>query len=195
MKVVCLASGGIDSSVLMLMLKQMEHEVLPIHINYGQKAAEMERNAFYKVCEFLRIKPEIIDITDIGKISVGLTNPNLTHNDNPLFPARNLLLLTVAASYAIAKSVKVISIGSLANSIFPDQTKEFVKNAESTLGVATQEQIKILTPLIDLNKREVVELARKYDFPLGITYSCHLGLPSPCGKCMSCKEREVAEKV
>lgn len=195
MKVVCLASGGIDSSVLMRMLKQMGHEIFPLHINYGQKAAEMERNAFCKVCEFLEVKPEVFDIPDIGKTSVGLTNPKLSHEDNPLFPARNLLLLTVAASYALAKSIKVVSIGSLANSIFPDQTKEFIKNAEATLNVATQDRIKILTPLIDLNKREVIDLARKYEFPLGITYSCYLGLKNPCGKCMSCKEREAAEKI
>jgi 7-cyano-7-deazaguanine synthase len=195
MKVVCLASGGIDSSVLMLMLKQMGHEVFPLHINYGQKAATMERNAFCKVCEFLEVKPEVIDISDIGKISVGLTNPDLSHNDNPLFPARNLLLLTIGAAYAHAKSIKVVSIGSLSNSIFPDQTKEFMKSAEATLNISIQEQIKILTPLIDLNKREVVDLARKYNFPLEITYSCHVGLPNPCGKCMSCKERQAAEKI
>jgi len=194
MKVVCLASGGIDSSVLMLMLKNMGHEVFPLHVNYGQKAAMMELKSFSKVCEFLEIKPEVIDISGIGKLSIGMTKPDLSYNDNPLFPARNLLLLTVGAVYAYTKSITVISIGSLSNSTFPDQTKEFMKNSETTLNIAIQEQIKILTPLIDLNKREVVDLARKYNFPLEITYSCYIGLSNPCGKCMSCKEREAAEK-
>ncbi|MDE1863001.1 MAG: 7-cyano-7-deazaguanine synthase [Thaumarchaeota archaeon] len=195
MKVICLASGGIDSSVLMLMLKRMRHEVFPLHINYGQKAAMMEQKSFYKICEFLKIKPEVIDISNIGKLSIGLTKPDLSYSDSPFFPARNLLLLTIASIYAHTKSIKVISIGSLSNSIFPDQTKEFMKSSETTLNIAIQEQIKILTPLIDLNKREVIELARKYNFPLEITYSCHIGSPDPCGKCMSCKERQTIEKI
>jgi len=195
MKVVCLASGGIDSSVLMLMLKNMGHEVFPLHVNYGQKSASMELGSFHKVCGFLEIKPKVIDIPGIGELSIGMTKTDFSYTDNPLFPARNLLLLTIAAAYAYTKSIKVISIGSLSNSTFPDQTKEFMKNSETTLNTAIQGQLKILTPLIDLNKREVVDLARKYYLPLEITYSCYIGSSNPCGKCMGCKEREAAEKI
>jgi len=194
MRIVCLASGGIDSSVLMLMLKNMNHEVFPLFVNYGQKAEKIEYVHFHKVCKFLKLEPEIIDVSGLGKLSIGLTNQNLLFSDDPFFPARNLLLLTIGLQHAYTKSIRVVSIGSLGNSVFPDQTKQFLSGAEIALNSSVREPIKILSPLIDLNKREVVELAKKYGLPLELTYSCHIGTLQPCGQCMGCKERKSVEK-
>lgn len=191
MKVVCLASGGIDSSVLMFMLQKANHEVLPIHVNYGQKAEKMELQSATKVCEFLKLPLEVCNISGSGMmITSGLTNPSISASINPFFPARNLLFLTIAASYAYTKSIRVVSIGILANPTFPDQTIEFIKNSETTLSEAVGTTMKILVPFITLNKYEVVELAKKYNFPLGMTYSCYEGSEQPCNSCSSCTERK-----
>lgn len=192
MKVVCLASGGIDSSVLIMMLKKMQYEIHPLHIDYGQNAAKMELRSVTKICKFLRIKPQIIKIPQIGKISSGITSQSKLTMENPFFPARNLLLLSIAAAYAISKSIITISIGSTANAIFPDQHKRFMRKTEELLNIALGTRVKILTPLIELNKREIVSLAKKHSFPLDLTYSCHLGKQKQCGRCLNCKERKVA---
>ena len=42
MKTVVLASGGLDSSVLLYLLKREHAELLPIHVNYGQLAEPQE---------------------------------------------------------------------------------------------------------------------------------------------------------
>lgn len=193
MKVVCLASGGIDSSLLMYMLKKKNHEIFPLYVDYGHKSAKMEFSAYQKICRFLDITPEVIKINEISKISSGLTDPSISPIEHPFFPARNLLFLTIGASYAYEKSIRIIAIGLLDNAVFPDQTKEFIKNAETAICSAIGSQIKILNPLIELDKREVIALAKKYEFPLGLTYSCHVGSSEPCGKCMGCKERLSAE--
>lgn len=195
MKVVCLASGGLDSSVLMMMLQKMKHEILPLHIDYGQNSSVMERRALKKVCRLLKIKPMIINASEVGKITTGITSQSKLTMENPLFPARNLMLLSIAAAYAISKSVFTISIGSTDNSIFPDQHERFMKKTEQLLNIATGTHLKILTPLIRLNKREVISLAKKHTFPLEITYSCHVGKQKPCGKCLNCKERILAMKL
>jgi len=192
MKVVCLASGGIDSSVLMMMLQKMKYEIYPLHIDYGQNAAKMELMSVRKICKFLRIRPVVIKIPQIGEISSGITSQSKLTMENPFFPARNLLFLSIATAYAISKSVVTISIGSTANAIFPDQHKKFIRKAEELLNIALGTRIKILTPLIELNKREIVGLAKKYNFPLSFTYSCHLGKHKPCLRCINCKERETA---
>lgn len=192
MKVVCLSSGGIDSSVLMMMLQKMNHEIFPLYLDYGQNAAIMEKYAVKKICNFLHLTPMMIKIPEIGKISTGITSQSKLTMENPFFPARNLLFLSIASAYAISKSIIAISIGSTSNSIFPDQRKKFMKKAEDLLSTAMGTKIKIVTPLIELNKREVVKLAKKYRFPLHFTYSCHLGRKHSCGKCLNCKERDLA---
>ena len=193
MKVVCLASGGIDSSVLMFMLKKSNHEVCPLHINYGQKAEKMELKSVQEICKILNLSLEVIDIPGLAKISSGLTDLHISASEHPLFPARNLLLLAIGFSYASTKSIGVISIGLLANPVFPDQTIKFVKSLENTINDAMSTSMKILVPFIELNKREVVSLSKKYEFPLNLTYSCYEGLENPCGKCASCQERTKVE--
>ena len=193
MKVVCLASGGIDSSVLMFMLKKSNHEVFPLHVNYGQKAEKMELKSAQEVCKILNLSLEVMNIPGLGIILSGLTNSQISATENPLFPARNLLLLTIGASYAFTKSIRVISIGLLTNPTFPDQTIKFVKSSETSISDAVGTSMKLLVPFIELNKREVVSLARKYDFPLALTYSCYEGSEHPCGRCVSCQERKKVE--
>lgn len=195
MKVVCLASGGIDSSVLMFMLKKSNHEVFPLHVNYGQKAEKMELKSTQKVCEILNLSLEVMNIPGLGIISSGLTNSQISATENPLFPARNLLLLTIGSSYAFTKSIKVISIGLLTNPTFPDQTIKFVKSSETSISDAVGTSMKLLVPFIELNKREVVSLATKYDFPLDLTYSCYEGSEPPCERCASCQERKKVESL
>lgn len=192
MKVVCLSSGGLDSSVLMLMLQKMKYEIFPLHIDYGQNASIMEQKSLHKVCKFLKLKPKVLNISDVGTISTGITSQSQLTTENPIFPARNLMLLSIATAYALSKSILTISIGSTSNALFPDQRKSFMKKAELLLNSATGNHVKILTPLIDLNKREVVSLAKKHNFPLTMTYSCHVGKTKQCGICLNCKERTIA---
>ena len=49
--------------------------------------------------------------------------------------------------------------------------------------------MKILAPLISLDKRGIVRLAAKVGAPLSLTWSCYAGLKKPCGRCDSCKLR------
>ena len=46
----------------------------------------------------------------------------------------------------------------------------------------------IVTPLINFDKNQVIELAKKHGVPLDKTYSCHTGGDTYCGKCVACKE-------
>jgi 7-cyano-7-deazaguanine synthase len=108
-------------------------------------------------------------------------------------PTRNLLFVVLGAAYAFGINCDVVALGILANPIFPDQKDEFFKLAEACVGAALDRKVKVLTPLIRLDKREILKLARKYEIPLEMTYYCHAGRDLPCGKCISCKERIAAE--
>ena len=81
-----------------------------------------------------------------------------------------------------------VSVGLLHEdtSLFPDQTARFLVSAEATIELAMGRQIKVLAPLAQFHKRDVVELAKTK----GIegTYSCHVGEEVPCGRCIACRE-------
>ena len=194
MKAVVLSSGGVDSSVMMLLLKNQNIDILPLHINYGQLAEDHEWEACGRVCEFLGLHPVKIDFPGFKFIPSGLTNPELDIEKFAFLPTRNLLFIVLGAAYGYGKSADTVAIGILANPIFPDQTIEFLKTAESCVSKSLGKSLKLLAPLTSLDKRDTLRLARKYGLPLELTYYCHSGQSVPCGQCISCKERIAAEE-
>lgn len=195
MRVVALSSGGIDSSVMMQLLKKRDCQLFPLFIDYGQLAAGAEWEACRKICQYLDLEPDRMNISGFGKlIPSGITSRDLDIESEAFLPTRNLLFLTLGAAYGFTKSAYVVAIGLLSNPIFPDQTKEFVRESQKTISKALDIDISVLSPLISLNKFDTLMLARKYGLPLEHTYSCHLGTKNPCGHCISCKERIAAEK-
>jgi 7-cyano-7-deazaguanine synthase len=112
--------------------------------------------------------------------------------EDAFLPGRNSLFLLSAASYAYQLGCKNIAIGLLSDKfrLFPDQSKEFIEKAEKFLSFEMNYSLKILTPLMEFNKAEVITLARSKR--LTKTYSCHSGGAIPCGKCIACLEIETA---
>jgi 7-cyano-7-deazaguanine synthase len=195
LRVVVLSSGGIDSSVIMLLLIKKGHKVFPLFVDYGQLAAGSEWSACQKICKYLKVEPERVDFHDFGRIvPSGLTDSTLDIEKKAFTPTRNLLFLVLGAAYGYEKAAFTVATGILANPIFPDQTKDFLTEAEKTISTALGTNISVLAPLISLDKRDSIRLARKYNLPIEFTYSCHAGTEKPCGKCISCKERIEAEK-
>jgi len=98
------------------------------------------------------------------------------------------MFLLMGGAYAYQQGASSVAIGLLAEefSLFPDQKRQFVAQAETTISAAMGQTIKVLTPLIAFGKADVVRLAQAK----GITgtYSCHTGNSEPCGRCISCLE-------
>lgn len=191
MDVVVLVSGGIDSIVACKLIEKQGGNIYPLFIDYGQLAAKKEWVACQQLladCGFS--KAMRIDVSGFGHvISSGLTDKS-KDIQKPFLPCRNLLFLTLAASYAKTKSCKAIAIGLLneKSHIFPDQTEAFIVNSNFAINSALDDNYMILTPLIQFSKADVIKLAEKYSIPLQKTYSCHSGEDIYCGKCVSCKE-------
>ena len=193
MRAVVLSSGGLDSSVLMLMMQREGIEIRPLHVNYGQVSELQEWRACGLICAHLNIgPPERIDLGDLGRIPSGITNRQRSEQ-SVFYPARNLLLATVAAAFAFSEGIDTVAIGLISNAIFPDQTRAFVSAAEKAISEAIGHHVSVLTPLIALDKRDILKLANAYGLPIERTYSCYGGGPTACGRCAACQEREGAE--
>lgn len=189
-KLVTLVSGGIDSTLMSVLAKEQGFELFPLFIDYGQLGAKLE----WEACVYNHLKhklptPKKMMLRGFGKlVHSGLTDKKLRIKEDAFLPGRNTLFLLTASSYAYQVKSQNIAIGLLTDKykLFPDQTKEFIQLAEKFISIEMNYEIKILTPLIEFNKGEVIKLAKAKK--ISKTYSCHSGNLIPCGKCISCLE-------
>ena len=80
-------------------------------------------------------------------------------------PGRNITFLSVAASIAAARNIFKL-VGGMCEtdySGYPDCRRNFIDSMESSLSLGIQQQIKIHTPLMLLNKVQTWKLANDLD--------------------------------
>ncbi len=189
MRIVCLSSGGIDSTVMMHMLLKRGHTLLPLFIDYGQLASDKEWEACQLVCRILKLEAERLDVSNIGKlIPSGITDSKLDIEKDAFLPNRNLIFLSLAAAYGFQRDAYLVAIGLLSTHIFPDQTRQFIDKMKEAISESLNADVRIMLPLIELNKYDVLRLGLKHKSPLEMAYFCHAGMDEPCGICISCQE-------
>jgi 7-cyano-7-deazaguanine synthase len=190
MSIVTLVSGGLDSTVMAVLAKEAEIEQFPLFVNYGQRSLKRELAACRRSMRHNRLPaPAVASIPGFGTlIRSGLTDRTLHVMEDAFTPGRNLLFLLLGAAYAYEVGANAVTIGLLNErmSLFPDQTSHFIATAESMLSECMGRPIRVLTPLGDFTKHDVVRLARKKK--IEGTYSCHVGGEVPCGRCIACRE-------
>lgn len=190
MSLVTLVSGGLDSTLIGVLAKEKGIVSYPLFIDYGQRAAVREWLACRKVHANLKLpKPVRMNLGGFGRvITSGLTSYTKKVKDEAFTPTRNLLFLVCGAAYAHQMSATSVAIGFLTDklSIFPDQQPQFVKQAEKAIAAALDTRIKVITPLSEFTKADVVLMAKRRG--ISGTYSCHAGTAKPCGKCIACLE-------
>ena len=195
MSIVTLVSGGLDSSLMALLIRETGSEQRLLFVDYGQKARDRELHACRTVTSKFKLpEPVVANLGGFGSlIQSGLTDPKRDVVDEAFTPGRNAMFLLVGASYAVQIGADSVSIGLLDERyhLFPDQTRAFLEATEEFLFRALGQQIAILAPLMTMSKYDVVQLAKARG--VSQTYSCHQGGPEPCGVCIACKEFEGTE--
>jgi len=189
-RIVTLVSGGLDSTVMAVMIRDQKIEQRPLFVNYGQRAFNAEWDACKKVLSKLSLPtPTLIDLSGFGHLILsGLTTPALDVRERAFLPGRNLLLLLAASAYAWQEDCSAVAIGLLNEEthLFPDQTKEFLTKSQEAISEALFLRLKVIAPLMHLSKADIIGIARNRF--IGGTYSCHAGTNPPCGTCVSCLE-------
>jgi len=196
MSIVTLVSGGLDSSLMALLAKKEGIIQHPLFIDYGQLAREKELRACRAIHAAHGLpKPVVVTLSGFGEvISSGLTDREKDIFADAFLPGRNLLFLLAGAAYAYQVNANAIAIGLLNEEthLFPDQTAQFLIQAEAILSLCMERNIQVIAPLMKFYKSDVIRLATKYR--LSRTYSCHSGLDEPCGVCVSCRELLSAQR-
>lgn len=108
-------------------------------------------------------------------------------------PARNTIFLSFALSCAEAIGAEAVFIGANAvdYSGYPDCRPEFFRAYEQVISLGTKagvekKSIRVVAPLIDLTKAQIIKLGAGLGVPYELTWSCYKGKTSPCGECESC---------
>jgi len=204
---VVLLSGGLDSTTALYWAKREYSSVVALSIRYGQRHVK-ELAAARAVARDARIKLHEVSLTLPWLSGSSLTNAALRIPDMPLkkigsggipstyVPGRNTIFLSLAVSLADAAGASAIVIGAnaLDYSGYPDCRPPFISAfgkvaVEGTKRGSEGKPLKILAPLLRLDKKGVVKLAAKVGAPLRLTWSCYAGGSKPCGRCDSCKLR------
>ena len=160
-------SGGQDSTTCLYWAKENYDEVHAITFNYGQKHS-IELNCSKEICKLEGVKQIIIDISFLNTIVEGsLINGGDINNLNEkglpasFVPNRNQLFITLAHSY-----LQKLGGGDLITGVcetdfngFPDCRRGFIDKIEDTTNTGSNTNIKIITPLMFLNKAETFKLA------------------------------------
>ncbi len=194
-RAIILLSGGLDSLVSLALAKEEYNIELALTLNYGQKPAKYEIEACRKICEFYKIQHKIIDLDWLRGVS-----HNAMVEDKALpvgvqedcssvwVPNRNGLFLNIAASIADGEGYDYIIIGANREEgeTFPDNTKEFIDRVNSEFEYSTQNKVKVVAPLINFDKNDIVKQAIEHSAPLEMVHSCYDSGEKNCGKCESC---------
>lgn len=148
-------------------------------------------------------KPELFNVPESREIEEMTKTIPITY-----VPLRNTFLIVLAAANLESKILHLIekekvnpkeidakifiAANALDYSGYPDCRPEFYEKINELISLASKVgtqykvDIKIDTPLLFKDKKEIVELGMKLKAPLKWTWSCYKGEEIPCGKCDSC---------
>jgi 7-cyano-7-deazaguanine synthase len=204
-RAVVLLSGGMDSCVCAA-LAARDYDTAAVHISYGQRTEERERQSFLAICERLRIHDNLVirnealraiggsALTDQA-IAVPLFAPAGHSIPVTYVPFRNAHFLAVAVSWAEVLGAKKVYIGAVEpdSSGYPDCRPAYYKAFNDVVRTGTKEgDIEVVTPLIAMRKNEIVRLGLELGAPFDLTWSCYSREDEACGACDSCVLRQRA---
>lgn len=210
-KAIVLLSGGLDSTVSLAVKRNSYKDILALTFNYGQKAFKSELCAAKEISNFYNIKHKVIDLDWLGQISTSslntkeeiptvlstdLDNKNITQKSakSVWVPNRNGLFVNIAACFADALNFNDIIIGANLeeSKTFTDNTIQFINAENNSFSFSTNSNIKLIAPLINLTKKEIITEAIKLNVPFELIYSCYQNSEKHCGKCESCQRLKRA---
>jgi 7-cyano-7-deazaguanine synthase len=204
---VVLVSGGMDSCVTAAIANSLGYELAFLHLNYGQRTEKRELKAFNDIADFYNVKKRLVISVEHLKLIGGssLTDENIpvekadlkrTGIPTSYVPFRNANMLSIAVSWAEVIGATKIFIGAVEedSSGYPDCRKEFYNAFNEVIRLGTKSgvegrPIRIVTPIIDMKKWEIVKKGIELGAPLHLTWSCYQREDIACGVCDSCALR------
>lgn len=203
-KAVVVFSGGQDSTTCLIQALAHYDEVHAITFNYGQRHSQEIAVAQAIAGELGVTAHKVLDLSLLNELAISsLTRDAIPVSSalqdnglpNTFVPGRNILFLTLAAVYAYQVGAEVVITGVCETDFsgYPDCRDEFVKALNQALCLGLEKPLRLVTPLMWLNKAQTWALADRYgrlDYVRSRTLTCYNGLVGEgCGECPACELR------
>jgi 7-cyano-7-deazaguanine synthase len=202
-KAIIAISGGIDSCVTAAIAAE-DYVLSFLHVNYGQRTEKRELKAFNDIADFFSVTDRmVVDLRHLSIIGgssltdkkIGVGKADLSSKEIPTsyVPFRNANILSACVSWAEVFNANAIFIGAVweDSSGYPDCRPEFFRSFEQVIETGTKPstKIKIVTPIINFTKTDIVLKGLKLNAPFDLTWSCYQEDDEACGVCDSCALR------
>ncbi|QYJ92145.1 7-cyano-7-deazaguanine synthase QueC [Shewanella spartinae] len=200
-KAVVVFSGGQDSTTCLIQALNQYDEVHAVTFDYGQRHSEEIATAA-KLAKDLKVAShKILDVTVLNELAISALTRDAIPVSNELMenglpntfvPGRNILFLTLAGIYAYQLGAESVITGVCETDFsgYPDCRDSFIKAMQSALEQGMDRELKLVTPLMWLNKAQTWALADKYhslELVRDQTLTCYNGIVgSGCGTCPAC---------
>lgn len=210
-RAVLLLSGGLDSTTLLALARRDGFEIHALTFRYGQRHAS-EVEAARRVAYVFGVAEHVVADIDLRMFGgSALTSDVAVPKDRPLdemghgipityVPARNTIFLSFALAWAeVLESADIfIGVNALDYSGYPDCRPEYIAAFERMANLATRagvegtRPITLRTPLLNLGKRDIIQLGLSLGVDYGLTTSCYDPLTDgvACGHCDACLLRK-----
>lgn len=203
--VVC--SGGLDSVVAATYAQRNGFDIELIHFQYGSRAEGPEVQAVQAVAQALQVplrlfplpiyRPEDSPLLRADSaIAGGEAGAEFAHE---WVPARNLAMLAITTAVAEAGGFDTIVLGNNLEEAgaYPDNEPEFIARFNDLLpfAVADGKRVRVIMPVGNMMKHEIVAMGHRLGAPLDKTWSCYRAGPVHCGTCGPCYMRRTAFEI
>jgi 7-cyano-7-deazaguanine synthase len=213
MKAIILLSGGLDSTVVLALALEKKLECLALSFDYGQRH-RLELESAKAVTKHYAVAHKIIAIDSraFGNSTLVTNKPvpkNRTAQEinsgipSTYVPARNTIFIAFALAQAELYEAQEIHVGAnrMDRIPYPDCTPLYLNAYQGLMNVATKQALaghapKLIAPLIEWDKSEIVRQGKRVQAPLELTMSCYDPTKNgiPCQECDACVLRRSAFK-
>jgi 7-cyano-7-deazaguanine synthase len=177
-----------------------DYEAAAVHVSYGQRTEERERQSFLAICQRLKIHDRLMvrneALRQVGGSaltdeSIDVPEAESVGQSIPVtyVPFRNAHFLAAAVSWAEVLGAERVYIGAVEpdSSGYPDCRPAYYRAFNEVVKAGTKDgRIEIVTPLIAMHKAEIVRLGLELGAPFDLTWSCYSREDQACGVCDSC---------
>ena len=214
--VVILFSGGLDSTTIVALAKDLGYAPYVLSVAYGQRHSSELAAAKHIAKQMGVIRHEVVnlDLTRFGgsaltDSSIAVPTTPAKEHEIPVtyVPARNTILLSLALGWA--ESLGGLDVFYGANAVdysgYPDCRSEYVASFEAMANLATkagvqainnENRFRVHAPIISLSKAQSIQLGTSLGVDYSQTVSCYQAndLGEACGQCESCRLRQAGFK-
>ena len=207
---VLLLSGGLDSTTVLALATEAGYAVHALTFRYGQRhGIEIERAR--AIAERYGVAQHVVVDIDLRRFGGSALTADLAvpKDRDPAamadgipvtyVPARNTIFLSFALAWAEVLGAEdlLIGVNALDYSGYPDCRPAYIAAYEAMANLATKAGVegtgrtRILTPLIDCSKADIIRTGLALSVDYAQTISCYdpSAAGEPCGRCDACALR------